>query len=201
MLADVPDHVGVEHPGDIFAGGQSLSHLRAADIDQRGLDHVLFQLGHALRSPQRLEPVEIGRRIAGTPHRGQVAFVDQLLDLVPVHEVADAIGADEPVDGGLRAVLALELPHRVERVAGSGALELAIADGEAVVAGDGQLDHPEPVVVTGEGEEPFQRRDLRGNEDQFLGLKSVAPPRPPRSYGPGESGQKSPRTELFVLSP
>jgi hypothetical protein len=77
-------------------------------------------------------------RSAAIGKRNTDPFVDQLADLVPMHEILDAVGAEQPVDDSLRTEVTSKPPHRVEREARSGSFQFAIADGEQIPGSVGE---------------------------------------------------------------
>ncbi len=164
----------MEYVGGVLPSRYPFSYFRAADINQGCLDDISLELFDPQASPKALKPGKIRWFAARAIHRRQMTRVNQLGDLVPIHQIIDAVGADEPVNGSLAAVLLLEVPDRFEGVAWRRFIQLVVADLEALLLRDGECYHRESIGVTGLRQKAFQRRTFCGNEDNFLCAEALA---------------------------
>ena len=121
------------------------------------MDDILLEFLDPPASPKALKPGKIRRFAAGPIHRRQMARIDQLGDLMPIHQIIDAVGADEPVNGCLSPVLLLKVRDRCQCVTRRRLIQLVVADLEALVLRDGERYHGQSFGVTGFGQEAFQR--------------------------------------------
>jgi len=85
-----------------------------------------------------------------------------------VHEVLDAVGAEQPVDRGVRAAVSLKQSYGVDREARRGPRQLAIADGERFLSCRCERHHVQSVFIAGVGRESLEGRAFGGDEDHFL---------------------------------
>ena len=116
----------------------------------------------------RLAGRKIGLWIAGTVHDSQRTVVHDLADAVPAGQIAYGIGADQPDQFDLRAELPAKLEHSIEGIAGFGAIEFAIAEGEGRARGNHTANHFKPIGIGGQRKLLFVRRAPGGDPDYLL---------------------------------
>ena len=150
----VEDGIGEEVLGGLvfFEAG---SDVGGGDVDQGGLQDVFFEAGDFFFGYTASEGVELAGVEAGSGGGDDGAEVDELIDFVPLGEVFEGVGADEPIEVGAGAYGFAEVAEGVDGVAGGVSLEFAIGDFEAAVSLYGTTGHGEAVLGVGEFESGF----------------------------------------------
>jgi len=98
VLVDIVGDGRGEHIGYVEAGGQSVSYLGAAYINQGRLDNISLKFFDALPAPEGFEFGEVWWLTAGPVHHRQITFINQLDNSIPERQLINTVSTHEPVD-------------------------------------------------------------------------------------------------------
>ena len=142
--------LGVDKAVYGFACVQAAADFGGADVVHGGLQQVQAAVLQGAAYPAVQFAWRLGDVVALAGGNGNVGLVDEGLPFFPGVEFEQAVAAEQPPELCGRKLLA-EYLYGIEGVGGAFAHDVAVADGKARVAADGQFGHGEAVPGVGAG--------------------------------------------------